>query len=225
MTVTISDGHPSAASRMSYGLGVCGVRLAAVDQTVGASVRYAPASAESAESARAKPSSASWAAMLRRTRRRARSTAGPSPVSLATKRGSRRSRPIGLGQLEPDARAEQSHEHVAVHERTEVAEHRLDGDVGALGHQVVEDGLVLIGRLGNLHSRVLSTNTPSAGAAPGPGPRPDRSSRRSRARGERGVERGGRARAAAFGGSLGASFHKAAAATDQRDHRHARQDA
>ena len=58
---------------------------------------------------------------------------------------------VRLGELDADVRTEQPHEHVAVHERAEVAEHRLDLDARIVGHQGLEARLVGVCGLGDLH--------------------------------------------------------------------------
>jgi hypothetical protein len=57
-----------------------------------------------------------------------------------------------IEKLHTDSRAEQASEHVAIDERTEVAEHRLDLNTGGVGHQRPEAVLISLARFRDLHA-------------------------------------------------------------------------
>lgn len=66
----------------------------------------------------------------------------------------------GLVELDPDALSEQAREHVAVHERAQAAEHRLDLDTRRLRDEPAEPCLVLFAVLGHLHGPIQATRSP-----------------------------------------------------------------
>src|SRR5512132_2793161 len=58
---------------------------------------------------------------------------------------------VGLIELDADIWPEKTHEHVAVHECAEVAEHRLNLDVAIIRNKIAESFLVGFGRPRDLH--------------------------------------------------------------------------
>src|SRR5262249_26567199 len=107
---------------------------------------------------------------LRRRLRRCAPGAGQAGIPAHRAfRGPERARPVDAlqfrtgGVVEPDAhgRPEQPREHVPVHERAEVAEHRLDLDRRVVGEHGLEEVLVRLARLRYFHGRF-----PLPGAGP-----------------------------------------------------------
>ena len=69
----------------------------------------------------------------------------PGPVDGGQRSG------VGLGQPDAHRGPEQPGEHVAVHERAEVAEHGLNLDLRVPGEDRPEERLVVLAGLGYLH--------------------------------------------------------------------------